>query len=402
VTFPGKGFGIYLFPAFPVTAAAVPSNLGPIMQPDTKLPSPWEDDDAQAEPREAPPAVVVPFPSKRASKKAFEPEIQAAIAAIDARKRAISRERRKQQDDDDEDAPAAKMHAAPVPVRPINRKPLSELARKGEQHPLYAWQTDLDKKIARNGGQLIDDLMCQQAGLKAAWRHAKTGDALLAANAGYVAARKELQRIRAGESKFDPAKGELEGWLYRVAKRDILNAVEAETSAFGKRIDTSKLDAAVRGAVESGYSPKDAAAFFDGGLWEHALLVSAKSPKTAIVRSSDAPTENSDGEAIIGSDWLDALMEDARATLAPDGSTQYLGDGDAEPEPNLGMRLVRLMATLVADGRLTRVETEMFAMKSGGVPQDQIASKYQISQSTVSRLLTKAQAVIEQAAKTVV
>jgi hypothetical protein len=357
------------------------------MQPDTKLPSPWEDDDAQAEPREAAPAVVVPFPSKRASKNAPDPEIQAAIAAIDARKRAISRERRKQQDDDDEDAPAAKMHAAPVPVRPINRKPLSELARKGEQHPLYAWQTDLDKKIARNGGQLTDDLMCQQAGLKAAWRHAKTGDALLAANAGYVAARKELQRIRAGKSKFDPAKGDLGGWLYTVAKRAILNAIDDETSALGKRIDTSKLNAAVRDAEEAGWSGQHSSAFFKGGLWEHALLVSAKSPKTAIVRSSDAPAENDDGEAVSGAEWLDAKIEQAHG---------------AEPEEDPRLRLAELMAALVAEGRLTREAAEAFSMYVDGVSQAELARQYDRSQPSMSRWLAETQDVIQQAAESCV
>jgi hypothetical protein len=356
------------------------------MQADTKLPPPWADDDAQAEPLEASPAVVVPFPSKRASKKTPDPEIQAAIAAIEARRRAIKREQRKHADDDDEDAPATKVRHAYIHVRPVNRRPLAELARKGEQHPLYAWQTDLDKKvkkIARNGGQLPDDLMCQQAGLKAAWKHAKTGDALLAANAGYVAARKELQRIRAGESKFDPAKGELEGWLYTVAKRDILNAVEAETSAFGKRIDTSKLNAAVRDAVEAGYSPEDSSAFFKGGLWEHALHVSAKSSKSAIVRSSDAPTENDDGEAVNGAEWLDAKIEEV----------------PAEPEEDPRMRLAELMAARVADGRLTREAAEAFSKRLDGATQEELGNEYGKSQSQMSLWLAETRDVIAQAAR---
>jgi hypothetical protein len=354
------------------------------MQADTKLPPPWADDDAQAEPLEASPAVVVPFPSKRASKKAPDPEIQAAIAAIEARRRAIKREQRKHADDDDEDAPAPKACSASVPVRRINRKPLAELARQGQQHPLHAWQADLDKKIARNGGRLTDDLICQQAGLKAAWKYAKTGDALLAANAGYVAAKKELQRIRAGESKFDPAKGDLGGWLYAVAKRAILNAVEAETSALGKRIDTSKLNAAVRDAEEAGWSDQDSSAFFKGGLWEHALLVSAKSPKTSIVRSSDAPTENDEGETIDSAEWLDEKIEQAHGA-------------EAEEDPR--MRLAELMAALVADGRLTRDEAEAFSKYLDGVPQAELAKENGHSQPTMSRWLNKIQAVLEQAAR---
>jgi hypothetical protein len=353
------------------------------MHAHTKLPPPWADDDAQAAAREAPTAVVV-VPSKRASKKAPDPEIQAAIAAIEARRRAIKREQRKYADDDDEDAPATKVQRAYVHVRPVNRKPLAELARKGEQHPLYAWQTDLDKKIARNGGQLTDDLMCQQAGLKAAWKHAKTGEALLAANAGYVAARKERQRIRAGESKFDPAKGDIGGWLYTVAKRAILNAVDDETSALGKRIDTSKLNAAVEDAVEAGYSSQDSSAFFDGGLWEHALLVSAKSPGTAVVRSSDAPAENDDGEAVNGADWLDEKMEQAHG---------------AEPEEDPRLRLAELMAALVAEGRLTREAAEAFSMYVDGVSQAELARQYDRSQPSMSRWLAETRDVIAQAAR---
>ena len=74
------------------------------MQLDTKLPL-WADgaDPISTELLEetASPAVVVPFPSGRIAKKGRDPEIAAAIAAIDARKRTIKRNADDDHDDDD-------------------------------------------------------------------------------------------------------------------------------------------------------------------------------------------------------------------------------------------------------------------------------------------------------------
>lgn len=79
------------------------------MQADSKLPA-WSDDADLVPQEQAPTAVVVPFPSpradKRAAKKAADDlEIQEAIKRIEARKRQIKREQLKHADDDDEDAP---------------------------------------------------------------------------------------------------------------------------------------------------------------------------------------------------------------------------------------------------------------------------------------------------------
>jgi hypothetical protein len=207
------------------------------MQPDIKLLDDTDlipADDQIEEDTVSPAGVgaVLPFPSIATSKKVIRQTPIADRAALEQRRQmdmetsseaeiaAVNKREEKREEKEEQQ----------LEVRDVNSAVMAELDGKPKDHPLYAWQRDLDKKVKKitdSGGQPTEDMMCQRAGLMAAWKYAKKGRALECASAGYVAAREMLARIKADrvrepdtgpQSKFDPAKGTLEGYLYTTAR----------------------------------------------------------------------------------------------------------------------------------------------------------------------------------------
>ena len=117
---------------------------------------------------------------------------------------------------------------AALEVKVCNREVMALLGT-GAHRPsqLVKWKQDLDKRIFRSGGQATPEQECELACIKATTHLARKKGSRLPIECGYGwradagPATVALEVCLRSLKNFDPKKGELAGYLYRIAEREV-------------------------------------------------------------------------------------------------------------------------------------------------------------------------------------
>jgi hypothetical protein len=282
---------------------------------------------------------------------------------------------------------------------------LAESDGRRKNDPLFDLEQRLALRIKRNGGTPSNDMMCDQAAIKAVrsigkkWRNTKACEYVAV---GAMAARGALPR-------FDPAKGDLAGYLYKTAdgasrkaaSKDSRRGVTDLGKTDLKSLTHVKYDEAIPEHHVGKAWDKNASEDFGSAGYRH----------NASPNYDDAETPTGRGSAPGGAEAIGAAADRAlqgreprepfSSLMAKCGHSALITEDVAMrglDQVALEARLEQLIAQLVASGVLRRRDAEMFEKVMDGVTQAELAKEYGCSQPTMNRRINSIKAMLEQAA----
>jgi hypothetical protein len=279
---------------------------------------------------------------------------------------------------------------------------LAESDGRRKNDPLFDLEQRLALRIKRNGGTPSNDMMCDQAAIKAVrsigkkWRNTKACEYV---GVGAMAARGALPR-------FDPAKGDLAGYLYKTADGAIRKAASKDSRRGVTKIGKSALKSLSHVPYDGEVPAHHAAKAWDKDSAEDLGSVGYYHSRAPNYDDDETPASAAGGDASIAAAAARAALgreppKQLSSLMAKGGHMPLSVEDIAErglDQVASEIRLEQLIAQLVASGVLRRIDAEIFEKVMDGVTQAELAKEYGCSQPTMNRRINSIKAMLEQAA----